>query len=265
MSCCSRQPLDILWLYRQKRVEQGFVRAGGIEPALDAEPIDQPGKAKAGADHADRSEKRGFLAKDFVAGERQPISARSRDIFGKGDDRNVLLVCELANAAIDSADCTGAPPGELTTIATATRPARETPCRSRGVAASDIALRRARGRITPSNRSTETTGPRRHSRSTSKVANSHCVRSADHRRHRASELEPLAFSQHRFGAAVNGRPADAVPAPARTARVQRSACGRAPGCGSPAYLPPPITGRPRPRRPVRRFRPAGRRCGRRGG
>ena len=35
------QPLDILGVHRQKRIEQGFVRAGGVEPALDAEPVDQ--------------------------------------------------------------------------------------------------------------------------------------------------------------------------------------------------------------------------------
>ena len=36
------QPLDIGGVYRQKRVEQRFVRAGGIEAPLDAEPLDQP-------------------------------------------------------------------------------------------------------------------------------------------------------------------------------------------------------------------------------
>ena len=80
--------------------------------------------AKAAADDADRPEQRGFLAKDLVAGERQPIAARGRDILGKGDDRNLFLLGELADAAIEQRrlhrraarriddDCHGDQPGQ---------------------------------------------------------------------------------------------------------------------------------------------------------
>ncbi len=56
-------------------------------------------EAEARADHADRAEERGLLAEDLVAGERQPIAARGRHILGKGDDRDALLVGQLADAA----------------------------------------------------------------------------------------------------------------------------------------------------------------------
>src|SRR3974377_2250805 len=69
-----------------------------MEAPLDAEPLDQLREAEARADDADRAEDRGFLAEDFVAGEREPIPPRCRHILGKGDDRNVPLLGELANA-----------------------------------------------------------------------------------------------------------------------------------------------------------------------
>src|ERR1700730_6162332 len=89
---------DIRWVLGEKRVEQGFSLAGSIKAALDAEPTHQLGKAEARADDAYRAEERGFLTKDFVAGERQPITTRGRHILGERYDGNALLVGELANA-----------------------------------------------------------------------------------------------------------------------------------------------------------------------
>ena len=82
-----------------------------MEAPLDAEPPDQPVEAEAGGDHADRADERGFLGQDLVAGERQPIAARRRDILGEGEDRHALFVGELADAPVSRP------------IAPATRPA----------------------------------------------------------------------------------------------------------------------------------------------
>jgi len=46
------QLLDVFRLLRQERIEHRLALARGIEPALDAEPFDQLGKAKGPADDA---------------------------------------------------------------------------------------------------------------------------------------------------------------------------------------------------------------------
>ena len=47
------EPLDVLRLLRQERVEHGLVLTGDVEPALDAELLHQLGKAERAADHPD--------------------------------------------------------------------------------------------------------------------------------------------------------------------------------------------------------------------
>src|SRR5215472_6303149 len=107
-----------------------------------------------------------------------------------------------------SADCTAEPPGELTTTATATRLATRN---ARSIAAawlaSETPSRRGRDMITPSNRSTATTGERDHSRSMRSWRRI-LIRSQDGKPCRPrlparlpgrSELEPPPFAQHRFG------------------------------------------------------------------
>src|SRR5262249_48184550 len=56
-----REPLDIAVLLGEERVEQRFVFAGGMQAALDADAVDQPGKAETTADDADGAEDGGFL------------------------------------------------------------------------------------------------------------------------------------------------------------------------------------------------------------
>ena len=70
-----------------------------MEPPLDAKALDQAVDAKSGRNNADRAEKRGLLGIDFVAGQSEPIAARGGDILGKGEDRDRLLLGELADAA----------------------------------------------------------------------------------------------------------------------------------------------------------------------
>ena len=90
---------DVGGIFRQKRVEQRFALAGGVEPPLDAQPVDQPGDAEPGRDDADRTEQRGLLGVDLIARQRQPIAARGCDILGKGKDRHALFLGQLADAA----------------------------------------------------------------------------------------------------------------------------------------------------------------------
>ena len=90
---------DLGGVFRQKRIEQRFALARGVQPPLDAEAVDQPRHAEPRGDDADRAEQRRFFGVDFVAGERQPITARRRDILGKGEDRHAFLLGELADAA----------------------------------------------------------------------------------------------------------------------------------------------------------------------
>src|SRR5712672_2979867 len=97
-----------------------------MEPPLDAKPLDQAVDAKPGRNNADRAEKRGLLGIDFVAGQREPIAARGGDILRKGEDRDRLLLGELAGAA--------------------------------AWLAKESAVRHCRGPMTPSRRNTATVG-----------------------------------------------------------------------------------------------------------
>src|SRR5215469_10348183 len=67
----------------------------------NAEPSHQLVKAKSRTDDADRTENRGLLAVDLVTGERQPVAARCRDVFGKSDDGYSLLVSQLPDAPVE--------------------------------------------------------------------------------------------------------------------------------------------------------------------
>src|SRR5271169_4048100 len=105
-----------------------------------------------------------------------------------------------------SADCTAEPPGELTTTATATRLETRN---ARSIAAAWLANetppRRGRDMITPSNRSTATTGARDHSRSMWRWSRTvipsqdgkPCTR-LQPRPQGGSELKPPALAQHRL-------------------------------------------------------------------
>src|SRR5262249_35502009 len=49
------EPLHVLRFLRQERIEHRLALARGVEAALDADLLDQPGEAERAADHADRS------------------------------------------------------------------------------------------------------------------------------------------------------------------------------------------------------------------
>src|SRR5262245_20633326 len=69
------EPLDVLRLLRQERVEHSLMITGGVEPALDTELVDELGKAERAADHADGADDRGRVADDLVGGAGDHVAA----------------------------------------------------------------------------------------------------------------------------------------------------------------------------------------------
>src|SRR5262249_27666529 len=72
----ARQALDAARILGEEGVEQRLALAGGIEPALHAEPLQDVAEAEGGADDADRAEHRGLLGVELIGGQRQPVAAR---------------------------------------------------------------------------------------------------------------------------------------------------------------------------------------------
>src|SRR5271165_1152137 len=95
------EALHILRVLGQKRIEHRLVLAGGIEPSLDAELVDQLGETERTADHPNRADDRRWVANDLVRGAGNHVAARSRHVFGKRDHRAAVLRRKLANAAVD--------------------------------------------------------------------------------------------------------------------------------------------------------------------
>src|SRR5215813_6621413 len=95
------EPLDVLQVLRQERVEHDLVLAGNIEPALDAELLHEPGKAERAANDPDGADDGGGIAEDLVSGAGDHVAAGGSDILGKGDHRTRILGRELADAPID--------------------------------------------------------------------------------------------------------------------------------------------------------------------
>ena len=95
------QPSDIGRIFRQKRIEQRFLFSGGVKAPFDPEPPEQLVEAEPGADHADRADQRRLLGKDFIAGERQPVTARCRHIFGERNHRDALFLRQLPDPTVE--------------------------------------------------------------------------------------------------------------------------------------------------------------------
>ena len=93
--------LHVLRLLRQERIEHHLALAGGVEPALDAELFHQLGEAERAADHADRADDRKGIADDLVGGAGQHVAAGGADILDEGDDRKLLFLGQLPDAAED--------------------------------------------------------------------------------------------------------------------------------------------------------------------
>ena len=95
------QPLHVLGLLRQERIEHRLVLARGVEPPLDADLLDQLVEAERAADHADRADDGGCIGDDLVGRAGDHVAAGRRDILDEGDHRHLLLVGERADAPVD--------------------------------------------------------------------------------------------------------------------------------------------------------------------
>ena len=95
------QPLDVLRLLRQERIEHRLVLAGGVEPPLDADLLDQLVEAERRADHADRADDRGGIGDDLVGRAGDHVAAGGGDVLDERQHRKLLLVGECADAAMD--------------------------------------------------------------------------------------------------------------------------------------------------------------------
>src|SRR5690606_22101021 len=95
------QALDILFLFRLERIEDGLVAAGGMDPALHADLLDEFLEAEPGGDNADRAHDRGGIGDDLVSRKRDHVAARGRHVFDEDVDPPLLLFRKVADALVD--------------------------------------------------------------------------------------------------------------------------------------------------------------------
>ena len=99
---------DVLGVLGQERIEHRLVGAGRIDAPLDADLLDQLGKAERRADHADRADDRGRVGDDLVGRAGDHVAARGRDVLDEGDDR-ALLLARRAGGCAGTRDATAPP------------------------------------------------------------------------------------------------------------------------------------------------------------
>src|SRR5262249_23830981 len=75
------EPLHVVRVFRQERVEHGLVLAGNIEPTIDAELLHQLAKPERGADDPDGADDRGRIAEDLVTGTGDHVAAGGSDVL----------------------------------------------------------------------------------------------------------------------------------------------------------------------------------------
>src|SRR5262249_61246276 len=93
----------VFWVSGQEWIEHRLVPAGGVEPTLDAEPLDRLLEAEGTADHADRTEDRRGIAENLVARTRDHVAAGGRDVLDEDQHRQLLFRRELLDAPVDLA------------------------------------------------------------------------------------------------------------------------------------------------------------------
>ena len=89
---------DVVGVFREERIEHRLVLARGIEPALDADLLDQLLKSERAADHADRAQDRRRIAEDLIARAGDHVAAGGRDILDEHQHRQLLFRGELPDA-----------------------------------------------------------------------------------------------------------------------------------------------------------------------
>ncbi len=88
-------------LFRLERIEHGLLVAGRMQAAFHPQLFDQALQAESARHHTDGTDDGGRIRIDFIGGAGQPVAARRGDVFGEGDDRDLLFVGQLPDAAGD--------------------------------------------------------------------------------------------------------------------------------------------------------------------
>src|SRR6185369_10995106 len=91
----------VIGIFGQERIQHRLVLARRIKPPFDADSLDQVLKAETAADHADRAEDRGRIAKNLVAGAGDHVAAGGRDVLDKHQHRQFLFRGKLPDPQID--------------------------------------------------------------------------------------------------------------------------------------------------------------------
>ena len=154
------EPRHVLGLLRQERIEHRLVLAGGVEPPLDADLLDQLGEAERAADHADRTDDRGRVGRRSRRPRRRSCSRRRRATSSTKAITGIFFSSASCGCAGRSdATAPREPPGELIDSATARRCACEGAFqRARGLASVRPGRSGVEKPITPESRTTGTTG-----------------------------------------------------------------------------------------------------------
>src|SRR6195256_3123624 len=95
------EPVHVVRLFRQERVEHGLALARSVEPPLDSKLLHQVDEAEGAAADPDPAHAGGGMADDLVGGAGDHVAAGGDDVLGEGDHRNALLLGELPDAAVD--------------------------------------------------------------------------------------------------------------------------------------------------------------------
>src|SRR5262249_1952136 len=95
------QAFDVFRLFGLKRIEHRLRLASGMNAPLDAELPDRLNKSKAPGDDADRADDGPAMGENFIGRNGDPIPPRGRDILAEGDNRDILLRGQSADAGMD--------------------------------------------------------------------------------------------------------------------------------------------------------------------
>jgi hypothetical protein len=103
------QPLDVLGLLREERVEARLGRARRVQPPLHAEPLDEAVEPETLADNPDGPDQGGGVRVDLVGRTGEPVSAGCRNVFAERQHRHLGLGGEPADAVGDERGLRGRP------------------------------------------------------------------------------------------------------------------------------------------------------------
>jgi hypothetical protein len=91
------QPLHVILLLGQERVEPGLVCPGGVQPSLDPEALQQPVQPETPADHPDRPHQGGGVGDDLIGGAGKPVTTGCGDVLAERQHRHALVLGETSD------------------------------------------------------------------------------------------------------------------------------------------------------------------------